>query len=103
MIITNQIIQIEHKTGENKYGEVIHGPPVQYEARVTDKIEEVKNQLGKEVISNMHFLLKGLVKVGYDDKITYINENGDVFVRKPLSYEPKRGLGGQTVYTKVYC
>ncbi|MEK4030798.1 hypothetical protein MKZ02_19970 [Pseudobacillus sp. FSL P4-0506] len=103
MIITNQTIRIEHKAGEDKYGETIYDPPVEYQARVTDKIEEVKNQLGKEVISNMHFLLKGLVKVGYDDKITYINENGDVFTRLPLSYEPKRGLDGKTVYTKVYC
>jgi len=79
-----------------------YGEPIEYKVRASETIERVKNQFGEEVVASVKLTFDKYPAIGYDDEITYTNENGVTIQRKPLSIKPTRMINGKATLTAIY-
>lgn len=109
MIIVNQTVTLLRDLGTDKYGEPLGHEDFQIPARVTNQLQKVTNQAGEEVVTNATILLKfsdvltsGAAKVVYSDKLTFVDEFGQLVSRVPASIAPARGFSGVSPFVRVF-
>lgn len=78
------------------------GEPIEYKVRASETIEKVTNELGEEVVASVKLTFDKFPDIGYDDRITYTNENGVTISREPLKIRPVRMINGKPTLTAVY-
>ncbi|MTV51042.1 hypothetical protein GJ688_19275 [Heliobacillus mobilis] len=83
------------------WGIMLPGSKKTIPCRIEEKHMLVKDSHGKEVVSTAEILLRGLVKIGFNDVMEWTDENGVSYSRQPLSVSVLRDFGGKPVFTKV--
>lgn len=91
----NESIVRKPKTGTNFNGKPNLGEPQTILARTYRKNEIIKDNTGKEVVSNTRLYTKSEVKVG--DYITIDGRDIEV-----IAVAPQNDLGGTELYRKVF-
>ncbi|MCD9024318.1 hypothetical protein [Cohnella silvisoli] len=102
IIPLKQSVLITRPGIDTGWGHATPGAETTLKARVTEETRIVKNQFGKEVVSSMSVIFDKLPQISYEDTLTFTNEIGVTISRKPLSIEPRRGIGGKPLLTEVY-
>ena len=65
-----QKLVVEHFVDSNEYDEYTYSEPVEYRARIQQKVKMVRNTQGQEVVSNAQIYLEGKVPITVKDRIT---------------------------------
>jgi len=65
-----QKLVVEHFVDSNEYDEYAYSEPVEYRARIQQKVKMVRNNQGQEVVSNAQIYLEGKVSITVKDRIT---------------------------------
>ncbi|WP_239613934.1 hypothetical protein [Cohnella mopanensis] len=102
IIPLKQKVVITKPGADTGWGHAVPDVEITLKARVVEETRIVKNAVGDEAVSSMSAIFGGLPNVAYDDILTFTNELGVIISRKPLSIEPRRGIGGKTLLTEVY-
>lgn len=109
MIIARQDITLIRPGVPDKYGETSATTFYPMKARVTDEVNEKRNQVGDEVTTNLKISIKreelnrsGAVKVTYSDKFRFVDEFGNVTEREPVNIAPARGFSGESPWVRVF-
>lgn len=102
IIPLNQTVKITKPGVDSGWGHRMPDAEFELRARVVEETRTVTNPFGKEVVSSMSVILDKMANVLYDDTLTYTNELGVTISRKPLSIEPRRGVGGKVLLTEVF-
>lgn len=79
-----------------------YGEPIEFKVRASETIEKVTNELGEEVVASVKLTFDKLPAIGYNDEITYTNENGVTIKRTPLSIKSTRMINGKPTLTTIY-
>lgn len=78
------------------------GEPIEYNVRASETIEKVTNELGEEVVASVKLTFDKLPDIGYNDLISYTNENGVTIKREPITIKPTRLINGKPTLTSIY-
>ena len=65
------------------------------------EIKTVTNDRGDEQVSTFTILLRGVVGIKVEDKIQFVEPNGEVIRMNPISVKYMRDIDGKPKYTKV--
>lgn len=102
LIPLKQSVIVRKKGSEDEWGVVIPGEELTYKARVDNVVKEVKNRVGKEVISTAQVWLNKYPSISYEDKFIYTDEHGNTIERLPELIDPIRMINGKPTLTIVY-
>lgn len=101
MIPTNQTVQIIRSESLDDWGIPIPSDTDTYKANVRSKKERISDQNGNEIVVSTTVLLKGYVKIGYDDVIEWTNRDGEHFTLVPKLIQTRRDFANVAQFTKV--
>lgn len=72
-----------------------------YQGNIRSQMQVVTNSYGEEVVSNYTILFSGLVSLTTNDKIRFVEANGETIETNPISVKYMRDLDGTVGYTKA--
>jgi hypothetical protein len=109
LVPMKQLITIDHaaSTELDIWGKPLIPPQTTtYKCRVDEgsylTVDSKQGSTGDRVVATAKVLLDKLVKIGYDDYVSYTNELGDTIKRKPLRIDVKRNFAGKPILTEVF-
>lgn len=101
MFPLTQSLTIERNAALDAWGESVFEIGVSHPCRVVERNQLIRGMNGEEIVIKGFALLKGFVKVDYDDRLTWAAEDGETRTEKPLNISYRRDLSGNILFTKV--
>lgn len=75
----DQIVTIESYLGPDSYGAPRFGPPVRFQARISNQVRQIPSDRGEETISNVTVYLNSPCNIELGDRVTL-----------PIGYAPNQ-------------
>jgi hypothetical protein len=95
---------------KDDWGKDVAGTPYDLKCRVQEHTKltigntssgNVNGVITREAVSRVQIYFDKLAPIGYDDVITFTDENGTTHTYRPLNINVKRGLNGKPILTVV--
>lgn len=101
MIPTPHSIDLLKSGGLNIWGEPTEGVEIPLQGNIRSQSKFVRNRQGQEVVSEYTVLFIGVVDITHEDKIRFVEPNGEVKEYQPITIKFMRDLDGTAKFTKV--
>lgn len=101
MIPTPHTIKILKSGGIDSWGDPIDGETIELKGNLRSQSKIVRNNEGQEVVSNYTVLFKGFEDIRHEDRIQFVEPNGEVKTIRPILIKFMRDLDGSVKFTKA--
>jgi hypothetical protein len=101
MIPTPHSITIIKSNGLDAWGEPIAGEAIEIQGNLRSQTKVIRNNNGEEVVSSYTILFIGFVDVKHDDKVQFVEPNGEVKEIAPINVKFMRDLDGSVAFTRI--
>lgn len=83
------------------WGNVTPGESKTYKCRIDERTKVVKDQHGREVVSNTQIMIDKQAEINYDYTVSYVDLTGKNVEKTPISIEVIKDISSKPLFTVV--